>query len=644
MTTTFKIKRLSLNTLEGQVEYAFDSPLTVLVGPVGVGKSTLFDLIKYCLGGNAQLAEIAVQSVLDVELDVEAGDEKYRIRRSLDSEKRLLARVEDLVSRDRLADHFVDPAKEPSLSSLLMRALGMSPDMRAAARTKTTARPGGRITFNDIFAYMYVQQGDINQAIASSDESYREPKRKAVFELLFGLTDPSILDMRSVLGEKNGELAQAKRDYATVLDFLRDSETQGREAAEAALAAARNAEHYAVRELGTLRDAVDPVVDRETQTLRDLLGEAERNLAEARQLTTANAQSQVDLINERRRARREIDRLGRLRDAGQRLADFEFVSCPRCMQSLSNRVVAEGCCRLCAQLDPVDDGHFPSASLDTYEERQLEDQLSEIDEQIADSAVLQVRLEEAVGHRERLVEDLSKKIEARTRDRISPQLQAFNDAANSLGEARSAQATMEAVLRQWDRADDVGRSAREIAGEVEALRARLDGAEAQLASRKEEILSELSDEFTATVATIGIPGVTSASISMQNYLPILNGASYVKLSPAGGGIRTATQVAYWITLVTVALRRRDTAYPAFLLIDSPRLSLNDNPKLEAPLYRRLVTQVDADGDRLQMIVGDNEIPDGYRGTYEQMDFSYDDPTVYTIAHPGPDAVGAGAAR
>jgi len=76
---------------------------------------------------------------------------------------------------------------------------------------------------------------------------------------------------------------------------------------------------------------------------------------------------------------------------------------------------------------------------------------------------------------------------------------------------------------------------------------------------------------------------------------MLNGEIYTKFSPAGG-VRTATQLAYWLTLMSVALRRRDTAYPAFLLIDSPRASLNNSDDLAAALYRRIVTQVDAAQD------------------------------------------------
>lgn len=78
-------------------------------------------------------------------------------------------------------------------------------------------------------------------------------------------------------------------------------------------------------------------------------------------------------------------------------------------------------------------------------------------------------------------------------------------------------------------------------------------------------------------------------------------------------MRAATQVAYLGDPLERTAARRDTLFPWFLLIDSPRTSLNDNDELSAALYRRLVTAV-ADG-RVQLIIGDNELPATYRRDY-----------------------------
>lgn len=244
-----------------------------------------------------------------------------------------------------------------------------------------------------------------------------------------------------------------------------------------------------------------------------------------------------------------------------------------------------------------------------------------------------VEVQRVVEHRQSLIAQLTADLSVRTRDRITPQLQVFNDVTQDLMEARARQEALEGVLRQWDRADDLGGAADRIRADIERLRTSLQRDEERLDERKNEIFDELDAEFSATIAAMGVPGVELARIDRGTYLPVLNGQPYRRVSPAGG-IRTATQVAYWLTLMTVALRRRDTKYPAFLLIDSPRTSLNDD-QLAAALYRRIVTRVGAAEDRLQIIIGDNELPSTYRRQYEQIDFSYENPTISTVSHPGP---------
>lgn len=634
MTTRFRIDDITLDTTEGPVRYAFPSPLTVLAGGVGVGKSTLFELVKYALGGNALLAPVAEEHVLDVSVSVTIGEERYRLVRSLDPNAQLVVRVTDLVTGDRLQDHHVND-DQPTISGLLLEALGLSTDMRAASRSSRSTKRGTRISFNDVFSFMYVPQAEIGRDIAHSQDSYWAPKRKAVFELFFGLTDPGSLMRRSRLAEARGQLQVAAYDSGLVQRFLVDGGTANKLEAQLSQDQAAQDEATTLEEIARLREAMEPAIDRETQTLRDLLSEAERGLRDANNMAAVLSQQHADLALERRQVQHDILRLNRLQDAGARLADIEFRVCPRCLQDVEHRRVESHECRLCLQPDPA--ALEGAADQDHYEQTQLAEQLEEMESQLALGEQQLVETRQTIVDRQSLIAGLSAQIDERTAGRVSPRLQAFIDATGRLVESRSRQRELEAVLRQWDAADDLEARAEIIREEIERVSSELERSEADSASRRAEIFDELNGEFADTVAGIGIPGVETATIDSVSYLPVLNGKIFYKFSPAGG-IRTATQVAYWATLLTVAMRRRDTNYPAFLLIDSPRTSLNDSDRLAGALYRRLVKQADVDGERLQIIIGDNELPAEYRSDYAQIDFTYERPTVSTIRHPGPDAV------
>ncbi|PWR07433.1 hypothetical protein DKT69_34810 [Micromonospora sicca] len=633
MTTTFRLNAVILDTVEGPVRYTFPADLTILAGPTGVGKTTLLEAVKFGFGCDGMLAPVITESVHDISVDVTVGAERYLLVRSVDAVKRRAVRVTDVKTRERLPDHGADARESPSVSGLLMRALGFAEDMRAAARTAGSTNAGARITFADVFSYLYVPQADMNRDIARSQDTYLAPKRKAVFELLFGLTDEAVLALRSELTTLNRQVDDARRETATIRDFLSTTNTTSKQEALSAQGDARNAQIAAEASLRVLRNEISPVADRETQVIRDLLYDAERRLAEAKATVQALIRQRADLTAERRRVEGDLARLHRMRDAGDRIANIEFVTCPRCLQSLTDRAVPEGACRLCLQPDPV----TPDSDTDQYEQRQLTGQLHEMSDQLALLTEQLAATSVAVAEREGLVKDLTATIEQRTSTRVSPRLQAFTDASTSLAYAQARQRELEGVLRQWDRVDDLTTAEQQRTAERDRVNAEIQRREAAIDERRHAIIDALTAEFNRALRSIGVPSIKTAHIHPTNYLPILNGQPYTKVS-RGGGIITAVQIAYWTSILYVVVSRGDTYYPSFLLIDSPRMALNSATGISAALYSRLRDLAAARPGKLQMIVADNELPEVVERDFAELDFDYPHPTVATIAHPGPNAV------
>ena len=508
--------------------------------------------------------------------------------------------------------------------------MGFDTGMRAAARGKRSTNAGAQITFNDVYRYMYIPQSVMNQDIAGSQDSYYDPKRKAVFELLFDLTSPSILQMRSEINRLRSQIEEANREAATVRRFLESTKIASQADALVGYANAENDEAEGRRSLAALKDNLAEVIDQEGRVLRDLLAGAERSLAEANELSIELSQQKTEYENERRRVTQEIGRLVRMESAGMRLASIEFSVCPRCTQRLDQRDVPAGCCRVCLQGDVLED--LPPQA--QYETEQLQSQLAEVTDQLRIIDKQHLETVAAIEHRTTLVRSLTDELDARTRDRITPRLQAYADVTARIERAVAEQHSLNGVLQQWDRAQDLENVAEELVVRQLALINAVENGENELSLRKSELFAELDAEFQSTVMAFRIPSVESASINPISYLPFLNGQLFTEAS-AAGGIISATQVAYWMTLITVAGRRRDTNYPAFLMLDSPRLALNAEDDIAAQMYRRFGTQVDVAPGRLQFIVADNELPAGSEHDFAELMFSYEYPTIATIAHPGP---------
>jgi myosin heavy subunit len=385
--------------------------------------------------------------------------------------------------------------------------------------------------------------------------------------------------------------------------------------AELALAQAIKEEKAGQDALIQLANEVEEVVDRETQVLRELLTDSERALNEAQELVGSLDREAAQYRTERHQVEQDIARLQRMASAGQRLANIEFVVCPRCTQSLTQREVPDEICRVCMQHDNVKD-----LTRGQYETAQLADQVEEVDLQLSVIARQSSEAAAAVQNRKKLVASLTTQIESRTASRVTPRLQAYTDAAAKAARAKAQQEHLEEVLQRWDRANDLQIAAETLESQRSTLRTAIGAAKSALEERRRDVLSQLTDEFATTVAAFRIPAGQGAAIDPKTYLPLLDGQPFNQVSSAGG-IATATQVAYWMSLVAVATRLNDTVYPAFLMIDSPRLAVSSSEDISGQMYSRFVTQVGVMPGRWQFIIADNEMPKDYVREFTEFKYS-----------------------
>jgi len=636
MSARLRIDAVQLRTSEGPVRYEFRGPLTVLSGPVGTGKSTLFELIKHAIGGQALFTPVVGRYVDSVEVDLTVGRERLRLTRPTKGDGVDSVSVVDLVSSEDMGLYsavVTGPADQSvrSISDLLLSSLEIPTDLRAIAASRKSTKTPPRISFNDIWSYVYVDQPEIDRSIVSHTESYREPKRKTVFEYLFRITDAEMIRLRASLQEADIALAKAEINEGYILQFLREVGTEGN---DAALAEQRDVQRELEDHKSTLerlREEADPG-DSRTDVMRDLLAGVQDRVDAARHTLAELQRSQDDRLNLAASIRQDVARLKRARDAVGRLAPIEFNTCPRCTQSLSGRETPEGACRLCLQDDTVE----PSlGGAESYELKQLDSQQSEVQELISAGerqiAAVQGQLDESSRH----AAELAYEVNVRTYELVSPRLQAFVDASSAVGKCEEKLRSIEETLRIWDRANDITNETLRLRREQHQLELGILEHENELNPRK-EILETLSEAFQEVVDRLGVPGVQEAAIDPKSYLPLGDGKRFDRIST--GGIRTALVVAYWTTLLATGLRYRETFMPSLLLLDSPRKSIGAGEALAANLYQQLDTLAEIYRRDMQIIVADNSLPAEYSRRWQEIYFDYDNPVVRTIPHPGPAGV------
>ncbi|WP_345629193.1 hypothetical protein [Rugosimonospora acidiphila] len=628
-----RVDDVTLLTDVEDYNFSLAGPCTLLDGPVGTGKSSLLELVKHALGGNAVLTPVVRDEVRAV-----------RIRTTLDGNAVILQRA---LGRAATTVEFRDPRddgliqqfairsrpEQESVSDALLRLLGIPVVAIPRARTRATAA-SVPLTFNDLYAYLYVEQQDIDRSVVHHTEVFREPKRRAIFELLFGLADPEQLIIETALGRIKDELRTAEGRVAAVRTFLQTATDEDEVTLRQRELVLGEQAREAARGLDRLRAEIATSTNAH-QNLRQQVLDTEEAVREAAE-DLRSAETEV--------ARREhllaqmrvnLAREDKARTASRRLSPLEFVVCPRCTQPLDEGRASAEVCALCLQPDPLAGLEFDLP-------------LDYTDEQILELESLLARATKDVGRARALAdgrnEELSRlrqALDVATAEAVTPR---FNEVellsaarAQSLAELRH----INNVLNFWDELRALDARVSSLEQEKEGLELNLAQSKARLEARR-SVLRVLSERFSETVGALKVPWASSGSIDGRNYLPLVDGERFETLAVAGG-TKTIVTVAYHLTLLGHALAHGDTLLPQILLLDTPRKNLGSNPSDKAMgsrIYERIRSLVDAYGDKVQFIIADNDFPD--RADWiRSIHFDYENPLLPHVIHPGEEAAKSG---
>lgn len=607
MATNLRIRSLTVSTNTASHPFRFTAPLTLVTGTTSMGKSTLLMLIKHALGGNAALTPAVVEHVTHVDLDVRAGQRSLILRRRIGTEA---GAVEVIEPGSNLVQYTwpvsPKPADGPSISRFLLEALGIPvervPTSRAGINARTVA-----LTFKEIFRYCYLQAKEIDRSVVGHLDTHSNPKRIAAFELMFGLTDPDLIELKRRRGVERDTAAQLDKDAAAIDRFIRDAGIADSDQLRARRMDLLQQLASAEDKLQATRNEVDALTT----------AEADNRTRLSAALTAAKKMhEETDLIEITRRGREavmaqlrlDLAKAERRGTAIGLLSPFEFATCPRCMQDLGSRHIAETDCLLCCQpVAPVDvaDHHASDQNV-----ARIQDQIAETEQLLsADTAALD-QARRAAHMADTELETLSREYDQATTGATSPRIEAVAQLSRQAEALRQNVDETNRHSAMWRRLDQLRSQA---AGHRKAQRQlQLDITEREKALRARGAqLDDISAAFKDEVERIGVPVDGTPRIDPTSFLPLIGDTEFEALQASGGGASTAINIAYHLTLLTTALDHPDVLLPNLLIIDSPRKAIGTSEAdltLGRSIYARLEALSRAYEDRIQLIVADNDIP------------------------------------
>jgi AAA domain len=624
----FLIESLEIRTNFDTATYRFSSGVTAVTGPLGSGKSSMLELIKYMLGGRAKVMPAIRDNVNLIVLRIRVGQEHWELTRQLGEHT---LDVVDLTSGESLGTWAVTNRQNMRrLGPELMRALDLPADWRIPSSRK---RPRGKtvpISFGDVYRYVYLDQNGIDTSVVGHNDPNLNNKRLAVFELLYGLSSPRTVELATERGKRLEEAEATRRAAAVVERFLQDTgdphqaDVAGlRRRAEQILESARLELAIARHSNGdglVLRPAVAAVAKAR--------GDFEELVSRRDEVAYAVAEAHAVM------AQLDLDERSILRaeQVTESLSGLDFVQCPRCLQSLADRDPEPSRCLLCCQTQPsILSGDRKSAVKVLREQRKETRELSVEDE------TRLIALNESVKSTEAsLVEGIQQLAKAQTVP-SDPVLDAVYALSLVIANAKSEIVALDAAASRWANQ----RSLTSESGELEVEARRLAEEEARLKLELAENstrVDDLSSVFNELLATLKDPWYQEAKIEKETYLPIVDGEPFDMLS-VGGARKTLVNLSYHLANLSMSLSERDAVLlPTLLIVDSPRKNVGEgalDKSVVSAIYARLRTLQDASGDRFQIIFTDNELPASARAwVTSHIELDYESPFVPGVNHPG----------
>ncbi|MFE5097077.1 hypothetical protein ACFRCI_43965 [Streptomyces sp. NPDC056638] len=626
---------LTVTTADAEKTYRFEGPATVVSGPSGTGKSSLLMLLKHVVGGKAVLTPAVRDHVLSARAEVFIGEQHMVLKRTVNGDRSDQVDVLDpgtLATRDTFAVRADDNLR--SLSDYLLTAVDFPRETISASRDgKATTRD---LTFIDLFAYAYREARNIDREVVGHLDTWFNPKRTALFKLMFALTDSTVLELSRQLGELKEKLREKTAESENVLNFLGVSDPRTEEELRAELVSLRDMLQRADAALGSLRHeleestAADAVLRQELRVAVDSARAAAQEVLAAQDLVEARAAvvAQVEL---------DLSRLDRSATAIEKLSPFDFVVCPRCMQRLTARPVPEDHCVVCLQHDPHDEDIDPAAIAQTRTSLalQLQDAQAVFE---ADARVLETARQRA-QQTDFLAHSVRRQLDAQTRDLVAPRFDAIAEASARAASLRAAIDSVTQVRNSWERAHVIEREVRELKAQRTRASADKKARTAELAARQ-TLVTDLGRDFNTMISELRpAPWIESATIDPTSYLPVVDNHSFESLQADGGGIVTCINVAYSLTLLEFGITHPDVRVPSLLIIDSPRKASGSNLDDQARghrTYRRFQTLAEAHASQMQLIIADNDSAPIPGTAFGKIELDYDEPLVPGVAHPGPE--------
>lgn len=598
----------------------FRNGLNIIYGDSDTGKSSILNLVNYCLGASSidlyDEIEIAGDYCL---LEVLLLGTKYTIKRNIYNPKAEIEVYES--SYDEIENYFPkyyspnysQVSEDGIFSEFLLDSMNIPVVKLKESPSKVDSKMKS-LSFRDIFKYNYLTQDKVGSKFLFGENYVLIARLKETFKLMYNVLDTQITQLEGIIAEKVKERNDLNKKNAAISSFLKETEIDSLKR----ILEKKEEKELELEKLKEDIDKIDSVIMSDNSDLDSIRNEIKLLEKEIYEMSTNREVREQELkqnIALRNEYSNDIKKIKGTIEVLEKFPNIEDrdTSCPVCEQTmkisvLKNQFINSNTQSIKAELNGL---------------RRRQKDLRDIYENLKDFIF---KADGDVKEKTEKLNGLREQFDKQTKELVTPFISQRDSLTSRIGgiksdinnlkhfyKMRNQQATIDTELIR------IQNTINEYTDDLKVLK--------ESAPTLDSIFLKLGDTLQNFLRFIGVKNIQNVSISPKTYLPVIRNRNYENIT--SGGVRTLSSVGYYITLLEYAISNTSN-YPSFLMIDTIAKyigktkeedlvytdkqedineGMNDSTKYEN-LYKYLMNLNERYEDSFQAFVVDNDLPIG----------------------------------
>lgn len=537
----------------------FHNGLNVIYGDSDTGKSSIFNLINYCLGSK----KVDMYDELEYNgqycmLELSLNGKTYTVKRDIfNTNEYVEVYYSDIENMNNVFPYEYSPnynkeGRDGYFSDFLLQSLNI-PLIKVKKSPSKIDSEFVRLSFRDIFKFCYIDQDDVgSKYLLDGNNAVIFTRNKEIFKFIHNVLDSQIIELENDMASKSRVKKELEKKYSIISTFLRETQIKPIDMLKSELLILDDQLDSIKFEIKDLNTKMLSNINYNNE-LRDLIQEFKNmnlNIGNKIKMLEMNIEQNIRLKKE---YLKDITKLKSAIEVKSKLPlkINKEVDCPVCCKKIKVEELKE-----CLGENNIT---YLKAEVNGLKRRK-ENLVQLIDSQVNDIEILYEK-------KKKVIKDLNKAeilMDSNTKDYISPYISQRDGLIDQNASIKEQKSSIEYLIKLRNQLDLINNDISYLKIQIDDLKIKVDELKNNAPSTA-EIVSSLGDYLKEFLEFVKIKNAVNISVSNKTFLPVVRNKDYVDLT--SGGLRTLTSVGYFTSLLKNSLATR-TNIPSFLMIDT----------------------------------------------------------------------------